>query len=439
MPKSAYQDHFDIASQFMPGGVNSSTRVSTALGTPFYVSRTKGSRVWDITGREFIDMCCSHGASLLGHGHPDIDSAVQEAMALGYASSFETEHHVELARRFCDAIPCAQKVRFCSAGSEATLHLIRACRGYTSRNKIMRFEGHFHGYHELIYMGGHPPQSETARNRERPYIESAGIPDAFAEMIVPIPFNDEGALRAAIERHGHETAVLVLEPVNYNCGGIVPTEGFLPLVRRLTEEAGILLFFDEIQSAFKKSAGGAQAFFGVVPDVCTVGKALGGGFPLSAFCGRSEVMDMFKPIGPVQHSGTFNAHPIPVMAGLAFLENITRPGFYSHLQKLEKRFNDGINRIIADYDLNMVVPGHGARFNIMLGRRTPALRYEDTFCHDSQLMCRIFRECWQRGVFFHDYGGGPLHHGYSAQHTIDDIDIVLNVIEDVFHLVRGDL
>jgi len=432
-------EQYELACEVIPGGVNSSTRLSKALGTPFFAARANGGRVWDIEGREFIDMCCGHGAALLGHDHPALDQALKKAMEMGCPHSFETEYHEELARKLCECIPCADKARFCSSGSEATLHLIRACRGYTGRSKIIRIEGHFHGYHELVYIGGHPPASAFPENRNKPYIESPGIPDPFAQFIVPIPHNDPDALRLAIEQHEDDTAAVILEPVNYNCACIKPEPGYLELLRQLTDDAGIVLFFDEIQSAFRKSPGGAQEDFGVVPDVCTVGKALGGGLPLSAFCGKADIMDIFQPEGPVQHSGTFNAHLLPVLSGLAFLEQATSPRFYPHLQNLEQRFHEGMDRIIDANRLNMVVPRHGARFNVVLGRRTPALRYEDTFCHDSDLMLKIIRECWERGVFLHDYGGGPLHHGYCIQHTEEDIDRVLNVLEEVLKPVRDEI
>lgn len=184
-----------------------------------------------------------------------------------------------------------------------------------------------------------------------------------------IPFNDRDALLKAVEEHGHESAMLILEPVNYNCAGIKPEPGYLEFCREITRDAGMVLFFDEIQSVFKRSLGGAQQDFGVVPDVCTIGKSLGGGLPLSAFCGKAQIMDMFQPIGPVQHSGTFNAHLVPVLAGLAFLREAMKPEFY------------------------------------------PTLR--------------------QREQQFHDYGGGPLHHGYSIQHSAEDIAQVLDVLETV--------
>jgi glutamate-1-semialdehyde 2,1-aminomutase len=425
------KSQYDKARQVLPGGVNSSVRFNQALGVPFYAARTRGSRVWSIEGREFIDMCCAHGAALLGHGHPAVERALHQAIAVGFANSFETEYHEQLAARLCACIPCAERIRFCSSGTEATLHLIRACRAFTGREKIIRVEGHFHGYHELIYIGGQPPAAAFAGNRAHPYLETPGIPAAFADFIIPVPFNDAEALARAIAEHGHEAAMVILEPVNYNSGGIMPQPGYLAAVRKLTRDAGIVLFFDEIQSAFKKSTGGAQGDFGVTPDVCTIGKAIGGGFPLSAFCGRAEIMDLFQPVGPVQHSGTFNAHLIPVLAGLAFLDEVAKPEFYAHLQALERAFHSGLDRIIAQHDLNLIVPHHGARFNILLGRRTPAIRYEDTFCHDKRLMLEIVKGCYDRGVYFHDYGGGPAHHGYSVQHTPADIGAVLEALDGV--------
>lgn len=422
-------DHFARARQVMPGGVNSSTRVNQALGTPLFVSRSHGSRVTDIEGRELIDMCCGHGAALLGHGHPAIDEAMRTAMDLGYVSVFETTYHEQLARRVCQAVPCADRVRFCSAGSETTLHLIRACRAFTGRNKIIRIEGHFHGYHEMVYIGGHPPQDDFQRNRDRPYIESAGIPEEFARLIVPIPHNDPAALRTAIDRHGDETALVILEPINWNWGAIPADREYLQLMRQWTEEAGIVLFFDEIQSAFKTRHLTAQAEFGITPDVTTVGKSLGGGLPLSGFCGKAEIMDLYKPLGNVQHSGTFNAHLVPILAGLAFVKETSKPYFYDTLEQLSRHFEQGINQIIELHDLNMIVPVHGPRFTILFGRTTPAVRYEDCFCHDPQVMLRLIKGCFDRGVYFHDYGGGPIHHGFSIQHTKADLDEVLNVME----------
>ena len=264
------------------------------------------------------------------------------------------------------------------------------------------------------------------------------MPAQLAELILPIPFNDTDALRQVIGRHGDEAAMVILEPINYNSAGIMPDPGYLELLRELTEQAGIVLFFDEIQSAFKSCPGGAQEFFGVTPDVCTIGKSLGGGLPLSAFCGRVEIMDLYKPVGPVQHSGTFNAHLVPVLSGLAFMNEMARSDFYPRLQALGERLYEGLDRIIADNDLNMVVPRHGARFNILLGRQTPARRYEETFCHDRSVMLELIRMCFEGGLYLHDYGGGPAHHGYCIQHTKDDIDQALEIMGGALKQLKAD-
>ena len=428
MELKVQKELYHIAEQLLPGGVNSSTRFNRAIGRPFYVSKGKGSRLWDVDGNEFIDISCAHGAGLLGHAHPAVDEALKIATKIGYVNAHETEYHVELARLVCESIPCAERVRFCSSGSEATLHLIRVCRAFTGLDKIIRIEGHFHGYHELIYIGGHPPKERFPNNRKHPFIESAGIPGTFADLIIPVPFNDKEAFQSVVERHGDDVALVILEPVNYNCAGIQPEAGYLSFVRQVTEDAGIILFFDEIQSSFKKSKGGAQEDLGVIPDVCTIGKALGGGLPLSAFCGKKEIMARYQPVGDVQHSGTFNAHLVPILAGLAFMNEISRPDFYLHLQSLEAQLHRNLSDIIDTYDLEVVVPHYGCRFNLLLGRRTPALRYEDTFCHDHTVFLKILRMCWENGVYFHDYGGAPAHHGYSIQHSLEDIHRVTDVL-----------
>ena len=410
--------------------MNSSTRLNKALEMPFYASKGRASRVWDIEGREFIDMSCAHGAGLLGNAHPAIDEALRLAAELGYLNAFETPHHEELARLVCEHIPCADRVRFCSSGSEATLHLIRACRGFTGRDKILRVEGHFHGYHELIYIGGHPPFDAWGSNRQAPYVESLGIPKAFAEFILPIPFNDRDALQQAVERYGDQTAMLILEPVNYNCAGIKPEPGYLEFCREITNDAGIVLFFDEIQSVFKKSLAGATGFRRGARRLHDRQIARRGPAALG-FLREGGDHGHVPTCGPVQHSGTFNAHLVPVLAGLAFMREAMKPEFYAKLEELGRQFHDGMDRIIQQHGQKLVVPHHGARFNMVIGTKTPPRRYEEAFCHNKDVFLKILRACWERGVYFHDYGGGPLHHGYSIQHSADDISQVLGVLEAV--------
>jgi glutamate-1-semialdehyde 2,1-aminomutase len=429
-PGTRTAELFERAKRVLPGGVNSSVRVNAALGTPVFVKSARGGRITDLDDRQLIDMCCGHGSALLGHAHPEIDAALRAAIDIGYASVFETIFHEELARLVCESVPCADRVRFCSSGSEATLHMIRACRAYTGRKKILRIEGHFHGYHEHVYIGGHPPQDYFPQNRIAPYLESPGIPEEFAQLIIPIPHNDPSALTQAIEQHGKEIALFILEPVNCNWGGIKCDPEYVRLAREITKDAGIVLFFDEIQSVFKTRKLSAQAEYGVTPDVCTIGKSIGGGMPLSGFCGKAEIMDLYKPVGKVQHSGTFNACLVPVLAGLAFVREARKPQFYDTLESLSAHFFRGLDAIIASRRVNMIAPQFGARFNIVMGRKTPALRYEDCFCHEPRTMLRFIKGCFDRGVYFHDYGGGPSHHGFSIQHTKQDLDNVLEAIDD---------
>ncbi|MFA6566967.1 MAG: aspartate aminotransferase family protein [Victivallales bacterium] len=425
---SKAEELFARAKKVMPGGVCSSTRFINAIGRPFYISRGSGSKVYDYEGREYVDMNCAHGASLLGHKHPAIVEAMAKSAELGYICSAETEYQIELAEKLCRLIPCMDKVRFCTSGSEATMHLIRACRGFTGRDKLLRLEGHFHGYHEMIYIGGQPPMDKLEENRKKPYIESAGIPEVFRDLIVTAPFNDLDVLNEVIAANKGKIAALILEPVNYNSGGIKPDPGYMEAIRKITRDNGILLFFDEIQSSFKKSPGGAQQDFGIVPDVCTIGKSLGGGIPLSAFGGRAEIMNMYKPAGTVQHSGTFNAHLTQILPSLAFIDEVVKPYFYKHLQMLEKRLHGGLDRIVRDLGVPVQFPHHGARFNTVMGLKEPPRRYSDLKNHDSKRAFEFFRKCNERGIYCHDYGkGSPGHSGYSIQHTEADIDRVLEV------------
>lgn len=426
---------FEQAKGVLPGGVCASTRLNQGLGKPVYVTEARGARFTDVDGREYIDMCCSHGAALLGHGHPAIQQAIAEAAELGICCSLDTPRHVALAETICRLVPCAQRVRFTSSGTEATLHALRLCRAFCGRDKIIRFTGHFHGYHELTYIGGHPPAS--ALDDPSRFIESAGIPTVMSEHIIAVPFNDLDAAEEAIRTHRDEAGTVILEPVNYNNGCILPQPGYLKALRRLTEEHGMLLFFDEIQSAFKKSPGGAQQDFGVVPDICTIGKALGGGLPLSAICGRAEIMDRFKPAGDVQHSGTFNAPLVSTLAGLAFLEEVTKPHFYPELLGQCDRFHEGLDEAIARVGVPVVAPRHGARFGLLMGLERPPITYRDTLAHRKDIMLAFVRETAERRVYFHDYGGSACHHGFSAAHTEDDLGRVLEVVEEALVAVKG--
>lgn len=423
-----YASLYERARRVLPGGVCSSTRWNAAWKKPVYAQRSLGSRFWDIEGREFIDMSMSHGASLLGHAPACLKQVFEQAWELGVLGSFDTPFHIELAEALCRIVPCAQRVRFTNSGSEATLHALRLCRAASGRDKIIRFHGHFHGYHEFTFVGGHPPADQL--DAVPPYRESAGIPKALAELVITAEYNDVSALEAIIKRHKHEAGTLLIEPVDYNCGCILPEPGFLEAARQLADEHGLILFFDEIQSFAKQSPGGAQQDFGVTPDICTIGKSLGAGLPLSAICGKAELMDRFKPVGDVAHSGTFNAPLTSVLAGLAFVHEIQQPSFWSKINALGGQLYPQLTDIARRSRVPVRVQHHGSRFGMTFGTRDKVVNYRQSLCHTKERMLKFCLEATNRGVYFHDYGGGACHHGYSLAHSSADIARVLQVIED---------
>ena len=425
---------YERAKQVLPGGVCSSTRVNQALGHPLYLERADGATIRTVEGRDYIDMSCGHGAALLGHGHPAITAAIGRSVELGLCCSADMEFHVELATRLCDMVPCAERVRFTNSGTEATLHALRLCRAVSGRDKILRFTGHFHGYHDYTYIGGHPPRE--ALERAASYRESAGIPEPLSQFIVALPFNDLEAAAATIRERRDEIGTVILEPVVFNCGGITPLPGYLEGLRQVTTENDVLLFFDEVQTSFKRSAGGAQADFGVVPDICTLGKSLGGGLPLSAICGRAHIMDRFKPVGDVQHSGTFNA-PLPnILTGLAFCDQVSRSEFYPELLSKADRFYEGLDQLIDRVGVPVQAPRYGVRFGLLMGLEQEPVNYNEALAHRKDLMLEFIRHAADRNVYFHDYGGAACHHGFSVAHDDETLATVLTVMEESLSVMK---
>lgn len=427
-------DLYSRAKKVLPGGVCSSVRLNHGIGHPVYVTRSDGARFTDNDGNEYVDMCCGHGAILLGHGHPEIRNALVQTAGLGICCSADMPYHVDLAEQLCQLIPCAEQVRFTNAGTEATLHALRLCRAVSRRDKVIRFVGHFHGYHEYTYIGGHPPREEVDRASQ--YRESAGIPEPMSQFVIAIPFNDLEALETAIKNHRDEVGTVILEPINFNSGGIQPQPGFLESVRQITRKYDVLLFFDEILTSFKNSPGGAQQDFGVTPDICTIGKALGGGMPLSAICGPETIMSRFKPVGDVQHSGTFNGPLASILSGLAFLREIVKPEFYLNLHTKADRFYAKLDDVITRLAIPVQMPRYGARFGLIMGLDREPVDYRDVLSHRRDVMLAFIREAASRGVYFHDYGGSSSHHGFSAAHSDEDLDRVVEVMEDSLKSVK---
>ena len=424
-------EQFERARQYLAGGVSASTRLNRALGHPVLFDRADGCRVWDLDGKEYLDLCCSHGATLLGHGDPRVRRAVEAALARGAACSYENELHTDLARLLCETVPCLERVRFTGSGTEATMHCIRLARAFTGRTKLLKFEGNFHGYHDqVMYAIGAPADRLGPEDAPAAYPGSSGLPEGLDKHVVVVPYNRTDLFEEAFRRHAHELAAVICEPVYYNAGCIVPDKEFMDALRRRTREAGVLLIFDEVLSAFRMCPGGAQEHLGVTPDLCTLGKAVGGGFPLSVFGGRRDVMDRLMPVGDCQHSGTYNGHVVSVAAGLAAVTAYREPGFYEHIHAVGRRLCDGLNAVFARHGVAGRVQGLGARFGVYFGVEGPIRGYRDAVRQHREQMLRFIASAIRHGVYFHDYGGAACHHGFCAAMTLADADEALKRLED---------
>lgn len=419
-------EQFTEAQNWLAGGVSASTRLNRAVGHPMYFSRASGCRLWDLDGREYIDLCTSHGAALLGHGHKEVLRAVTGVLERGAACSYENDLHARLAQLVCQSVPCCERVRFTGSGTEATMHCIRLARAWTGRSKLLKFEGNFHGYHDQVMFALATPADQLGdASSPTPWPGSTGITPDIERQLVLVPYNRPELLEQAFLKHGRELAAAICEPVWYNAGCVLPTSEFMSALRRLTREHGTLLIFDEVLSAFRMGVGGAQEYLGVTPDLCTLGKAVGGGFPLSVFGGRQEIMQRLMPEGDCQHSGTYNGHPVPVAAAIAAVNAYRQPGFYEHIDSLGGRIFDGMNRIFDQHGVPGRVRGLGARFGVYFGIDDEPRTYRDLARHDRQMMLQFVAAAIAEGVYFHDYGGGACHHGFCHAMTLADVDEAL--------------
>jgi glutamate-1-semialdehyde 2,1-aminomutase len=435
---SRVTDQYQHASRYLAGGVSASTRLNRALGHAMLFDRAQGCRVWDLDGREYLDLCCSHGATLLGHGDARVRQAVEQVLARGAACSYENELHTDLARLLCETIPCFELVRFTGSGTEATMHCIRLARAFTGRSKLLKFEGNFHGYHDQVMFAiGTPADRLGPEAAPAPYPGSSGIAAGLDQQLLLVPYNRPDLLEAAFQRHADELAAVLCEPIYYNAGCVIPTPEFMAALRRLSRDHGVLLIFDEVLSAFRMGPGGAQEYLGVTPDLCTLGKAVGGGFPLSVFGGRRDIMERLMPTGDCQHSGTYNGHVVAVAAGLAAVTAYRQPGFYDHIFALADRFYRGLNDIFARQGVAAHVQGLGARFGIYFGVTGRVGSYRDAVRHQRDQMLRFVKAAIDHGVYFHDYGGAACHHGFCAAMTLDDADEALTRLDAAIRSVKA--
>jgi len=325
------------AQRYMPGGVNSPVRAFKGVGgSPIFVERGKGSKIWDVDGKQYIDHVCSWGPLILGHAHREVSDRLKKAISRGTSFGIPTEKESELARLIIRAVPSVEKVRLVNSGTEAVMSAIRLARGYTNRSIIIKFEGCYHGHADgLLVKAGSGLTTLGVPT-------SPGVPPEYASCTMTLPYNDIDSVAAACKKYGKKIAAIILEPIAGNMGVVPPVDGFLASLREITEKYGIVLIFDEIITGFRVAYGGAQSLYKIKPDLTTLGKIIGGGLPVGAYGGKAEIMEKMSPAGPVYQAGTLSGNPLAVEAGLATLEILSRPGTYKKLEKLASLLGKGL-------------------------------------------------------------------------------------------------
>jgi glutamate-1-semialdehyde 2,1-aminomutase len=413
------EELFTRAQRVIPGGVNSPVRAFKAVGgAPRFIERAAGARVWDVDGRESIDYVASWGPMILGHAHPEVVEAIRRAAERGTSYGAPCEGEVELAERVTRAMPSIEKVRFVSSGTEATMSALRLARGATGRAKILKFDGCYHGHADALLVAAGSGVATLG------IPGSKGVTEGAAGDTLVVSYNDPEAFERAIAAHGSTLAAVIVEPVAGNMGCVAPREGFLEQLRARTKEVGALLIFDEVISGFRVGLGGAQARFGIQPDLTCLGKIIGGGLPVGAYGGRVDLMDQIAPLGPVYQAGTLSGNPLAMAAGTATLDVLSRAGTYERLATLTDRLERGL----AEVGRGRVTVNRFASMLTPFFCRGPVHHYADAKRCDTAAFGRFFHALLERGVY---WPPAQFEVGFvSLAHTESDIDRTIAAAAD---------
>ena len=404
---------FDRSRKVIPGGVNSPVRAFRAVGgTPRFIERGEGSRIWDADGHEYIDYVGSWGPLVLGHADPDVVAAVRIAAGLGLSFGAPTAGEAELAELLSGLVPGLEMVRLVSSGTEATMSALRLARGATGRSRIVKFEGCYHGHADSLLVKA----GSGALTLGNP--SSAGVTPETATQTLVLDYNDTQGLESAFAEHGHSIACVIVEPVAGNMNLIAPREGFLQRLRELCTTHGVLLIFDEVMTGFRVGLRGAQDLYGVRADLITLGKVIGGGMPLGAFGGRRDIMERVAPLGPVYQAGTLSGNPLAVAAGLSTLRKAQAPGFYERLSAATRSLCEGLVSAARRHGIAFSAQSVGGMFGLYF-RATPPSTYAEVMQCDTEAFKRFFGAMLARGVYLAPsaYEAGFV----SAAHTEVDI------------------
>jgi glutamate-1-semialdehyde 2,1-aminomutase len=423
------EELFARAVELMPGGVNSPVRAFRGVGgTPRFIASASGATMTDVDGRTYIDYVGSWGPMILGHADAEVIEAIREALSRGTSYGAPTALEVEMAEEIIDAVPSVEMVRMVNSGTEATMSALRLARGATGRNKILKFEGCYHGHGDSLLVKAGSGVATLGLP------DSPGVTDAVAQNTITAPFNDTAALEEVFAEHGPEVAAVIVEPVVGNMGCVPPREGYLQALRDVTEKHGAILIFDEVMTGFRLARGGAQELYGVTPDLTTLGKIIGGGLPVGAYGGRRDIMEQVAPAGPVYQAGTLSGNPLAMTAGLATLKRLRDRAVYERLEEAGRRLCEAMSEAAREAGVETVTNRVGSMFTTF---------FNDSPVHDWPTAARSNRDAY--GRFFHSMLEGGVYLAPSqfeaaflgVAHTDELLDRTVEAARKAFRSVKG--
>ena len=423
------EELFQQACVHIPGGVNSPVRAFKSVGgSPLFFKSGSGARLWDEQGREYIDYVGSWGPMILGHSHPAVINAVKKQIEAGLGYGAPTVLETRMADLVCELVPSLDKVRMVSSGTEATMSAIRLARGATGRDKLIKFEGCYHGHSDSLLVKA----GSGALTLGVP--TSPGVPAALAKLTLTLEYNNLQQITEVLAAEGDEIACIIVEPVAGNMNCVPPVAGFLEGLRKLCDKHGTVLIFDEVMTGFRVSLGGAQAHYSVTPDLTTLGKVIGGGLPVGAFGGRADLMDQIAPDGPVYQAGTLSGNPVAMSAGLAMLENIQAEGFYERLAATALELVTGIQQRAKSAGINMTFNQVGGMFGLFFTDKQEVSCFADVMACDVDRFNKFFHAMLEQGI---NLAPSSFEAGFvSSAHGKEEIEITLAAAEKVFASIK---
>ncbi|MDH4276062.1 MAG: glutamate-1-semialdehyde 2,1-aminomutase [Gammaproteobacteria bacterium] len=418
-------DLFVQAQRTIPGGVNSPVRAFRGVGgDPVFFARGEGAYVWDVDGKRYVDYVGSWGPMIAGHSHPKVIKAVQDAVSNGLGFGAPTEIEVVMAERIRALMPSMEMVRMVSSGTEATMSAIRLARGYTRRDKIIKFEGCYHGHSDSLLVKA----GSGALTLGVP--TSPGVPAALAEQTITLAYNDLAQVRTAFKEVGAQVACVIIEPVAGNMNCIPPVAGFLEGLREICDEYGSVLIFDEVMTGFRVALGGAQAHYNIKPDMTTLGKVIGGGLPVAAFGGKQEIMQQLAPLGPVYQAGTLSGNPVCLAAGMAMLDLVSAPGFHAQLARTAQSLCEGLSHCARDAGVPFATTQVGGMFGLYFTDEKTITRYSQATACNVDRFKKFFHGMLQQGVYL---APSAFEAGFvSSAHGKAEIDLTVAAAAAVF-------